>query len=117
MTNVDRKRLIRDYKTSARPMGVFRVRNVAMRKSLVGTSTDLPSILNRHRFQLENGSHANRALQADWNALGPEGFEFEVLDRLEPRDEPTYDPREDLSVLRTIRVEELVASGESLYQS
>lgn len=116
MTTVDRKRIIRDYKTTPRPMGVFRVRNVAARKSLVGTSTDLPGILNRHRFQLENGAHANRALQADWNALGPEGFELEVLDRLEPVDEPTRDPREDLAVLRQIWVEKLVAEGESLYQ-
>lgn len=116
MTNVDRKRLIRDYKSSPRLMGVFRVRNVAAGRSFVGTSTDLPSILNRHRFQLENGAHANRALQADWNALGPAAFELEVLDRLEPREEPTWDPREDLSVLRQIWIEKLVAAGESLYQ-
>lgn len=116
MTNIDRKQLARDYKTTPRPMGIFRVRNVPMRRSLVGSSADLPSILNRHRFQLEHGSHSNKALQADWKALGPASFVFEILDRLEPRDEPGYDPREDLAVLLEIRAEELVASGESLYQ-
>jgi hypothetical protein len=35
-------------------------------------------------------------LQRDWNALGPDAFAFEMLDRLEPRDEPGYDPRDDL---------------------
>jgi len=79
-----------------------------MRRSLVGSSTELASILNRHRFQLEAGAHGNRALQADWNELGPDSFEFEILDRLQPRDEPSYDPREDLSVLRKIWVEKLV---------
>jgi hypothetical protein len=115
VTTPDRKQRIRDYKTTPRPMGVFRVRNVPMRRSFLGSSADLPGILNRHRFQLELGSHANRALQADWNALGPDGFAFDVLDRLEPRDEPAYDPREDLAVLREIWAEKLVASGESLY--
>lgn len=115
MTTVDRKQRTRDYKTTPRPMGVFRVRNEPMRKSLVGSSVDLPGILNRHRFQLENGSHANKALQSDWNALEPGSFVFEVLDRLQPGDEPAYDPREDLSVLREIWVERLVAAGESLY--
>ena len=115
MTTVDRKQLTRDYKATPRPMGIFRVRNVPVRKSFVGSSADLPSILNRHRFQLENGSHANKALQTDWIALGPAAFVFEILDRLQPKDEPTYDPREDLSVLREIWADKLVASGESLY--
>ncbi len=115
MTTVDRKQLTRDYKTTPRPIGVFRVRNVPMRKSLVGSSVDLPGILNRHRFQLENGSHANKALQSDWNALDPASFVFEILDHLQPKDESNYDPREDLSVLREIWAEKLVAAGESLY--
>ena len=115
MTSVDRKQLIRDYKAAPRPMGIYRVHNVPMRKSLVGSSTDVPSMLNRLRFQLENGMHAGKALQTDWNALGPASFAFEVLDRLQPKDEPTYDPGEDLSVLRDLWTEKLVAVGESLY--
>ena len=43
-------------------------------------------------------------------------FAFEVLDRLQPADDPAYDPREDLSVLRAIWTEKLIASGESLYE-
>ena len=46
---VDRKALIRQYKETRRPAGVFRVRNTANGKSLVGTSVDLPSMLNRQR--------------------------------------------------------------------
>lgn len=114
--DLDRKKLIREYKTTPRPAGVFLVRNVAERRSFVGSATDLSGILNRHRFQLENGLHPNRRLQADWNAFGETAFAFEVLDRLQPEDDLARDPREDLSVLRAIWTEKLIASGESLYE-
>jgi hypothetical protein len=88
---MDRKALIRQYKETPRPMGVFRVHNTVADKSLVGTSRDLPSMLNRQRFQLDHGSHPNHALQEDWNRLGPEAFAFEVLDTLNPADRSEND--------------------------
>ena len=112
---MDRKAQIRRYKQTPRPMGVFRVRNTASARSLVGTSVDLPSMLNRQRFQLESGAHSDRGLQADWDAGAPCAFEFEVLDTLEPLDDPGYDPAADLEMLKTVWVERLVESGEALY--
>jgi hypothetical protein len=115
MTQPDRRARIREYKETPRPAGVYRVRNTVRKKSLVGSTTDLPGILNRHRFQLKMGSHADRELQADWKELGPDAFAFEELDRLEPKDEPGDDPRADLEVLRDMWIERLAASGESFY--
>lgn len=116
MNQIDRKARIREYKETPTPTGVFRVRNTATGKSLVGSSANLPGTLNRHRFQLERGSHPSRDLQADWNALGPDAFQFEVLDRLKPSDKPDYDPAEDLRVLKELWLEKLKASGEYLYR-
>jgi hypothetical protein len=107
MTATDRKALIRAYKESHRPMGVYRVRNVVDGRSLVGASVDLPSILNRERTQLRFGGHRNAALQRDWNALGPDAFAFEVLDTLTRPDVPTYDPADDLRVLEAMWLERL----------
>ena len=104
---MDRKALIRQYKESRRPMGVFRVRNTADGRSLVGTSIDLPAMLNRQRAQLRLGAHPNRALQKDWNELGAEAFEFEILDTLTPPDEPDYDSSSDLRVLEDLWLEKL----------
>lgn len=112
---MDRKELIRQYKETARPTGVFRVRNVRAAKSFVGTSADLPSMLNRQRFQLEHGSHRDRELQKDWNEAGPEAFTFEVLDELKPREDPAWDPSADLTVLLAMWLETLRAAGESFY--
>ena len=116
MSKVDRKVSIREYKDTPRPAGIFCVRNTTTGMSLVGSTPNLPGMLNRQRFQLENGSHPDRGLQADWNELGPDAFKFEVLDRLEPREEPGYDPAEDLRVLKEMWLERLTESGVPLYR-
>ncbi len=116
MSQIDRKARIREYKETSQPAGIYRVRNTTTGKSLVGSTVNLPGMLNRQRFQLEHGSHPDRELQRDWDELGPDAFEFEALDRLEPRAEPAYDPTEDLRVLKEMWLENLTASGEPLYR-
>jgi len=116
MDRAERKSFNREYKNTPRPVGIYRVRNSVTGKSLVGSSTDLPGMLNRQRFQLENGLHPDRELQRDWNELGADAFEFETLDRLKPSEEPGYDPTEDLAALKDMWIEELTKSGDVLYQ-
>jgi len=112
---MDRKALVRAYLEAPRPAGVYRIRNTASGRSLVGVSPDVPSILRRQRFQLEHGSHPEKELQADWNALGPEAFAFETLDLLKPSDDPEYEPAEDLRALKALWVADLTAAGTPLY--
>lgn len=112
---MDKKALKREYKETARPMGIYQIRNTANGKVLIGTSVDLPSILNRHRAQLGFGSHRNRALQKDWNELGPEAFELEILDTLPPSDRPAYDPSADLQALEDLWLEKLAPFEEKGY--
>lgn len=104
---MDRKALIRAYKESQRPMGVYQVRNAVNGKSLVGASVDLPALLNRHRAQLRFNAHSNRALQKDWNEFGPEAFEFHILDTLKTPDRSDYDPSDDLRILEELWLEKL----------
>ncbi|MDH3404448.1 MAG: GIY-YIG nuclease family protein [Acidobacteriota bacterium] len=110
-----RKELIRQYKESPRPMGVYRVRNTLDERSLVGSSLDVQAMLNRHRAQLRMSSHRNARLQGDWDARGAEAFVFEVLDLLPPREEPDYDPADDLAVLEQLWLERLTPYGERGY--
>jgi GIY-YIG catalytic domain len=110
-----RRELIREYKETPRPMGVFRIRNTANGRMFVGSSTDLPSILNRHRAQLRLGAHRNRAMQEDWNTLGPDAFEFEIVDELERREEPDYDPADDLRALEAMWIERLELTPDTRY--
>ena len=99
---VNRKELIRKYKETPRPMGVYVVRNIATGKSFIGSSVDVPSRLNRLRTQLQSGLHPNRELQDDWKRLGADAFALETLDTLEPSDQPGNDPDEDLRVLEAM---------------
>ena len=112
---MDRKALKREYKETQRPAGIFRVRNTVHDKSFIGASVDLPSMLNRQQAQLRLGGHPNRALQADWNELGPDAFEFETLDTLAPQDEPDYRPKDDLKALEELWLERLAPFGERGY--
>lgn len=112
---MDRKNLIRNYKETPRPAGVYRVRNTVNGKSLLGFSPNLPAMLNRQRFQLEHGTHPHPELQKDWNEFGPEAFTFESLDRIEPLSEANENPTEDLRVLLQMWIEKLKELGEPLY--
>ena len=63
---MDRKALIRQYKESRRPMGVYRVHNIVNDKSLVGSGVEVQAMLNSHKARLRLGVHENAALQKDW---------------------------------------------------
>ena len=104
---MDRKALIKQYKESQRPMGVYRVRNKVNGKELIGAGVELPGLLNSHKARLGFGVHENAAMQKDWNQLGPDAFEFEVLDTLTPRSQPGYDPSDDLRALEAMWLEKL----------
>jgi hypothetical protein len=103
----DRKQLIQAYHETARPMGVYRIASVRTGHGIVGTSRDLTAILNRHRAQLGLGSHPDKALQEEWDEAGQSALAFEVLDTLEPSDDPAYDPTADLDALLTMWEERL----------
>ena len=114
---MDRKARIREYKETPQLMGVCRVRNTANGKWLLRSSVNVPGMINRTRFQLENGSHKNHALQKEWDDLGPEAFEFDTLDTLEPADAPGHDPAEDLRMLAEMWFERLTSSEGRGYDS
>lgn len=61
------------------------------------------------------GSCRNFVLQDEWNRFGPEVFEFKELEVLEPLDDPTYDPVEDLRFLETYWTEKLNPYGDKGY--
>ena len=109
---IDRKEAARRYKETRRTMGVLAIRNKTTGKAFIGSSTDVPARLNRHRAALQFGNHPNRELQNDWNSLGADAFEFAVLDTMKPAEERGNDPSEDLALLEAMWREKLSAAGE-----
>lgn len=112
---MDRKAKIREYKETSQPMGVYQIKNKTNGKVLIGSSKNLPAILNRFRAELKIGSCRNFVLQDEWNQFGPDVFEFKELEVLEPLDDPAYDPGDDLIFLEAHWVEKLKPYGDKGY--
>jgi len=111
----EKKALKKEYQQGHTPMGVFQIRNTVNEKVFVGSSLNLPGIINRHKFGLQMGNHRNQALQAEWNEFGAEKFAFEILDELTPVSDPQHDYREDLAQLEDLWMEKLQPYGERGY--
>ncbi|MFN8579531.1 MAG: GIY-YIG nuclease family protein [Gemmatimonadaceae bacterium] len=112
---MDRKEMLREYKERRVPMGVYRVRCTVTSDSLVAASKDVNSLLNRHRAQLRTNGHPSRALQAAWNTHGADAFTFEVLEFLEPPEQPDYNPLDDLTILEEIWLEKLGMAPDKIH--
>ena len=110
-----RKELNREYLERPKPSGVIQVKNIANGKVLLASSLNLEGILNGHRFMLKNGSHRNKALQADWNEYGVDNFVFEILEVVEVKDNPNFNLSDELTLLEMIWLEKLQPVGDKGY--
>src|SRR2546430_8887144 len=111
----DKKQLKKNYQQSPRPMGVFLIRNNLYDKVFLGSGLDVHGTMNRHKFQLKTGIHPNKSLQADWNQLGRNGFAFEIVDELTPREGNEIAYRKELAFLEKLWLEKLQPFGERGY--
>ncbi len=112
---MDKKAKIKEYKDTPRPMGIFQIKNKLNGKILIGSSNNLPAILNRFRAELKMGGCRNIELQDEWIEFGSEMFEFEELEILKPLDDPSYNPAEDLRFLEELWTEKLKPYGDRGY--
>lgn len=96
-------------------MGVFLIRNNLSDKVFLESGLDLQGTINRHKFQLKNGIHPNKSLQADWNEFGSNGFAFEIVDELTPREGAEFDYRKELNFLEKLWLEKLQPFGDRGY--
>ncbi|OAS21597.1 GIY-YIG nuclease family protein [Paenibacillus oryzisoli] len=95
-----KKELATNYKQTFRAMGVYQIRNTQNNKIFVNGSMDLDGMRNRLEFCKQMNTNTFNELQKDWTTFGGQVFVFEVLDRIEPRDEIMLDAA-DLKSYRT----------------
>lgn len=110
-----RRALIRTYKDTVRPAGVFIIRNTLNGRVYLSGSLDVEGAMNRARFELGLRSHRNKALMRDWAAQGAQHFAFEVIDRVKERDDPAFDRAAELEKLLALWREELGCEGDKGY--
>lgn len=112
---INKSELKKQYKQTLTPMGIFQVSNTINGKVLIGKSKNLPGSLNKHSFTLKMNSHTLPGLQEEYNTYGESAFVFEVLDRLEPKEDPAYNYDEDLETLENLWLEKLQPYDEKGY--
>ena len=112
---MDKKEKIKQYKSTARDMGVFVIESQSNGKVLIEASKDIHAMMNRYKVELGFGSCRNTRLQNDWNEYGEGSFVFKVLETLEPLEDPSYDPTEDLQFLKDLWVDKLEPFDERGY--
>jgi len=112
---MNRKEIKKKYKQTIQPMGVYRIKNLENGKIFIGSSKNLHAKANSWKFQLRGGAHVNRDLQKDFNMLGEDKFVFEIIDKLEPKEDPRYDYTKDLETLEELWLEKLSPYGDKGY--
>jgi hypothetical protein len=111
---LDKSIVKKEYKQTKRLMGVYGIRSTRNDIVYVGSGTDLPAKINRHKAELKFGSHRNKELQEAWNSLGESAFEFEVLDVLDHKEDRQDSPAEELRVLVEMWIRKLEKAGHSI---
>jgi group I intron endonuclease len=104
---MNKKELIKQYKQTIQPMGVYQIKNKKNGKIFIGSAKNLPGKINSHKFQLKNGLHTNKQMQKDFNEIGEEGFSFDILDHLKPKEDLNHDYTEELKTLEEMWIEKL----------
>ena len=87
------------------PMGIYAIRDRSSGYRRLGASRNVHALLNRVRFELRMGTHADRVLQAEWNRSGVDGLAFEVLELVKEREDADFDYAGELKALEQIHRE------------
>ncbi len=94
-----RAELRRSYEERVKRAGIFRVRNTANGRVLLGSALDLRGPLNRVAFELDMKGSRHPELQRDLAKYPRDSFVIEVVEEVEPRDEAGFDPERELELL------------------
>lgn len=107
------KQMYKELKTEA---GVYRIRNTVNGKMLVVGTPNLKTI-NGKKFELQMGTSLNKTLQQEWNEYGEEAFAFEVIEVIEPKNDPYYDLKDAVNKREEHWINELRPFGDKGYHS
>jgi hypothetical protein len=107
--SMDRKKELKEqYKQMKTEMGVFIVQNKINNKYLLVTTQNLKGMINRVRFQLNNGGHPNSELQQEWKRFGEDKFDIIILETLDyDKDESKIDYSKELYIMEIMLTEKL----------
>jgi len=107
-----RKQLVREYEERKKLIGVFAIRNKVTGKIFLDRTMNLGVAFNKHRFQLNMGSHPKKEMQSDWTKYGEENFFYEAIEALENAPEDPKEISKELNALMELCREKLVETPD-----
>lgn len=117
MDTIKRKEIIKNYKDTPIPMGVYQLKNLKNGKILVGSTKNLHAQWGKYLLGFKLNACPIKELQDAWNELGEQGVSFEVIDTLDPKKDapPKYNYANDLTILKELWIEKLQPFGDRGY--
>lgn len=103
------------YRQQAPALGIIALRHLPSGYALLERSRNAPGALNRHRFELNLGTHRNARLQADWRHDGAAAFRFDIIDSVKASGDPAFDAEAELDALLALHRAQWLEQGQPLY--
>jgi hypothetical protein len=110
-----KKELKNEYKQMKFQIGVFQIKNQINNKVMLDSSVNITAKCNRHRIELNLGSHINKDLQKDWIIHGEDNFTFEILSELKHKE--NNDDLKEVTLLEKMMAEEFETNGILFYNN
>jgi hypothetical protein len=114
---MNKKEMMNKYKQTVQPMGILQIKNLKNGKIFLESTKNLQGKINSSKFQLKNSLHLNKEMQKDFNEIGEEGFSFDILDYLKPKEDLNFDYTEELKILLDMWLEKLQPYDEKGYNT
>ncbi|MBU2513174.1 GIY-YIG nuclease family protein [bacterium] len=112
---MNKKEIIRKYKETVQPMGVYQIKNLKNHKLFIGSTKDIRARINRIKFQLKTGSYSHKEIQQDYFEAGETGFSVEVLDLLSTIEHLDENYDEELELLEQLWLDKIQPYGDKGY--
>ena len=93
MTTLDKKAARAAWKERKVAAGIYSVRCSATGEVWLGATPDLATVEGRLWFDLKQGRHRSRTMQAAWNAHGPDAFACREVEQVTDETEPLFRDR------------------------
>ncbi|MGE4267753.1 MAG: GIY-YIG nuclease family protein [Deferribacterales bacterium] len=113
MNDMAKKSLKEQFKKRKPIAGIFCI-ETKYGLCFTGFGTDVESLLNRHRTELNFGSHRNKELQNEWNLEKGKSFRFGIVEELKVRENSSIEIKEELKVLLNICISEMTKEGKTV---
>jgi hypothetical protein len=109
-----KKEMLREFKAGPETGGVYALKNRTTGKRLLLSTTTIGKAKNQMDFARATGSCMHPVIANDWEILGADGFELEILETLEKKETQSFQEfSQDITELEHLWREKLAEA--SLY--